>query len=147
VLTGKKLLETAGIPRSPDHPGRAWQTLERNLQALQAIGGLGHVAWEAGEQHTLEGHCHLHPPTWVRDRLVHGLFPEEAGRDAELLTGSDLAEWRRSLGLSQEALAGQLALSERTIRRAERAPEESLTPLLRKALALFQRPEMMPSKS
>jgi hypothetical protein len=145
VLSGKKLLETAGIPRSANHPGRAWQTLDRNLQALQALGGLGRVEWDVGEQHTLEGRCHLHPPTWVRDRLVHGLFPEEAGRDAEVLTGSDLAEWRRSLRLSQEALAGQLDLCERTIRRAETSPDHPLTPVLRKALARFQRSDLVPS--
>ncbi|MCX6954433.1 MAG: helix-turn-helix transcriptional regulator, partial [Verrucomicrobia bacterium] len=146
VLSGRKLLETAGIPLSAQNPFRAWQTLERNLEALQAIGGLGHVEWGAGEKHTLDGHCHLHPPTWVRDRLVHGLFPEEAGRDPELLTGADLAEWRRSLGLSQEALAGQLGLSERTIRRAETSPDQPLTSLLRKAIALFQGKELQSPK-
>ena len=145
ILTGQKLLETAGIHRSAQNPNRAWQTLDRNLQALQAIGGLGHVEWEPGEQHTLEGRCRLHPPTWVRDRLVHRLFPEETSRNADVLTGADLAEWRRSLGLSQEALASQLGLSERTIRRAEASMDRSLTASLRKALSHFHRPELTAS--
>lgn len=145
ILTGQKLLETAGIHRSARNPNRAWQTLDRNLQALQAIGGLGHFEWEPGEQHTLEGRCRLHPPTWVRDRLVHRLFPEETSRKSDVLTGTDLAEWRRSLGLSQEALASQLGLSERTIRRAEASMDHSLTASLRKALSHFQRPALTPS--
>lgn len=145
ILTGQKLLETAGIQRSARNPSRAWQTLDRNLQALQAIGGLGQVEWEAGEQHTLAGRCRLHPPTWVRERLVHRLFPEETGRNADVLTGADLAEWRRSLGLSQEALASQLGLSERTVRRAEASQDRSLTVSLRKALTHFQRPALAAS--
>lgn len=145
ILTGQKLLEIAGIHRSARNPNRAWQTLDRNLQALQSIGGLGHVEWEPGEQNTLEGRCRLHPPTWVRDRLVHRLFPEETSRNADVLTGADLAEWRRSLGLSQEALASQLGLSERTIRRAEASMDHSLTASLRKALSHFQRPALTAS--
>ena len=147
---GSRSRRRHGASAAPRNPG--WVTPERRKWVthwappkLQALGGLGRVEWDVGEQHTLEGRCHLHPPTWVRDRLVHGLFPEEAGRDAEVLTGSDLAEWRRSLRLSQEALAGQLDLCERTIRRAETSPDHPLTPVLRKALARFQRSDLVPS--
>lgn len=142
VLTGEKLLETAGIQRAARNPGRAWQTLDRNLKALQAIGGVGHVVWEDGERHTLHGRCHLHPPAWVRDRLVHHLRPQEEPRSLALLTGADLIEWRRSLGLTQAALAAQLAVSERTVRRAEKPPDRLLTPSLREALDRFKSPTL-----
>lgn len=61
----------------------------------------------------------IHPPAWIRDRLVHSLLPEEPVQTFAILTGSDLAEWRRSLKLTQAALAAQLGLSESTLRRAE----------------------------
>ena len=81
----------------------------------------------------------------MRERLVHRLFPEETSRNADVLTGADLAEWRRSLGLSQEALASQLGLSERTVRRAEASQDRSLTVSLRNALTHFQRPALAAS--
>ena len=137
VLTGEKLLETAGIHRTQQNPGRCWQTLDLNLKVLQSIGGVGHIEWESGEKHTLTGRCHLHPPAWIRDRLVHHLLPEEAARNITLLTGSDFAEWRRSLGLTQAALAKQLGLSTVTIRRAEASQDSPLTPSVREAIDRF----------
>lgn len=147
VLTGQKLLETAGIQRSPRNPGRCWQTLDLNLQVLQNIGGVGHIEWESDEKHTLEGRCHLHPPAWIRDRLVHHLLPEENVRDIALLTGNDLAEWRRSLRLTQATLASQLGLSQSTIWRAEASQDRALTSSLREALGRFQKPELPPTAS
>ena len=142
VLTGEKLLDTAGIPRHPEHPGRGWQTLDRNLEALQAIGGVGQIVWEPGEQHTLAGRCRLYPPTWVRDRLVHRLQPTEDPPRTSFLTGSDLVKWRRSVEFTQAELAGQLGLSERTLRRAEANPDRPLTLTVREAIERFQKPKL-----
>ncbi len=144
VFTGEKLLETAGIPRSARNPGRCWTTLERNLQVLQDIGGVGTIEWEPGERNALSGRCRISPPNWVRDRLVHRLQPREDFTSANLLTGTDLVEWRRALGLTQAELARQLQLSERTIRRAEALSEQPLTAPVRDALRRFQRPELPP---
>lgn len=144
VLTGEKLLETAGIQRSERNPGRSWVTLERNLQVLQDIGGVGSVEWEPGERNTLSGRCRIAPPPWVRDRLVHHLLPKEELSHTTLLTGTDLAEWRRSLELTQAELAQQLELSERTIRRAEGLSDRPLTTPVREALRRFQKPSALP---
>ena len=145
VLTGEKLLETAAIPYSTHNAGRAWQTLDRNLRALQGIGAVGRVEWEDEERNTLKGRCRLYPPAWIRDRLVHHLLPDEEARSVAILTGTDLTDWRRSLGLSQAALAVQLGLSERTVRRAETLADRLLTPSFRKALERFQRVPLLPS--
>lgn len=142
VLTGEKLLETAGIVRSPQNPGRCWQTLDLNLRVLQSIGGVGHIEWESEEKHTLGGRCRLHPPAWIRDRLVHHLLPEEPVQTFAILTGSDLAEWRRSLKLTQATLAAQLGLSESTLRRAEASQDTPLTTSVRAALGRFQQPTL-----
>ena len=140
VLTGEKLLKTAGIQRSTRNPSRCWTTLDRNLRVLQDIGGVGEVEWEPGEQHTLNGRCRISPPNWVRDRIVHHLQPREEPPSTLLLTGTDLLEWRRSLELTQAELARHLHLSERTIRRAEALSDQPLTAPVREALHRFQKP-------
>jgi hypothetical protein len=119
-------------------------TLERNLQVLQDIGGVGSVEWEPGERNTLSGRCRIAPPPWVRDRLVHHLLPKEELSHTTLLTGTDLSEWRRSLELTQAELAQQLELSERTIRRAEGLSDRPLTTPVREALRRFQKPSALP---
>jgi hypothetical protein len=144
VLTGEKLLKTAGIQRSTRNPSRCWTTLDRNLRVLQEIGGVGEVEWEPGERNSLNGRCRISPPNWVRDRLVHRLQPREEPPNTFLLTGTDLVEWRRSLELTQAELARHLHLSERTIRRAEALSDQPLTAPVREALHRFQKPGAAP---
>lgn len=64
VLTGKNLLNAAGIPYDPREPGRTWEKLERNLEELWRIQGLGRWEWDAGAQNTLSGLCRLYPAAW-----------------------------------------------------------------------------------
>ena len=128
TLTGEKLLDTAGIPVSTINPGRAWATLERNLVELQRVGGLGQVRWNPGEAQTGAGRCHLYPPQWVRDRLVHRIAPIElppAPAPAPL-TGGELRAWRQGREWTQTQAAKALHVSERTIRGAEAVPDATL---------------------
>jgi hypothetical protein len=126
TLTGEKLLDTAAISLSPHDPGRAWAALDRNLTELQRVGGLGHARWNQGEAKTRAGRCHLYPPQWVRDRLVHGIAPAELPVTPNLLTGSELRTWRQARGWTQTETAKMLGVSERTIRGAEAAPDARL---------------------
>lgn len=119
TLSGQKLLETAAIVVSPHDPGRAWATLDRNLTELQRLGGLGHTRWNPGEARTPLGRCHLFPPQWVRDRLVHGIAPIELPPTPSILTGGELREWRMGKRWTQTQAAKALGVGERTIQVAE----------------------------
>ena len=134
ALTGERLLATAGIPRTPTNPARAWATLARNLEALHRIGGLGTAEWTAGEENTLDGVCRLYPPQWVRERLVHGIAPAELPVAPLVLTGGELAAWRTARGWSQGTAAAALGVARRTIIRAEAAPAAPLSRSIRAAL-------------
>ena len=126
TLTGKRLLDTAGIPVSAHDPGRAWVALDRNLAELQRVGGLGLARWNPNEARTRAGRCHLYPPQWVRDRLVHGIAPTERPAAPSLLTGGELHAWRQARGWTQAQAAKMLGVGERTIRGAEAASDEPL---------------------
>lgn len=127
TLTGKTLLETAGIEPCPHNPSRPWETLDRNLAELQRVGGLGRWEWENGEKHTRAGRCRLYPPQWIRDRLVHGITPIEAPPPARIpRTGAELLQWRKDRGWTQAQAARELGVGERTIRVAEATPEAPL---------------------
>jgi hypothetical protein len=140
ALSGDTLLKTAGIQATPHNLSRAWHTLEQNLEELQRIGSLGYAEWEPGERNTFKGTCRLYPPSWVRDRLIHHLRPFEEMPAPRLQNGRELVAWRRSQGLTQPALAERLGLSERTLRRAEKRPEQPLTDAILEALSRVRGP-------
>jgi hypothetical protein len=126
TLTGQKLLDTAAIVVSPHDPGRAWAALDRNLAELQRVGGLGLARWSPGEARTPAGRCHLYPPQWVRDRLVHGIAPVELPQAPSILTGGELRTWRLAKRWTQTQAAKALGVSERTVQGAEATPEGPL---------------------
>ncbi len=134
TLTGQSLLEAAGIRFDPHKPSRAWNALERDLAELQRAEGLGAVSWEPGEERTLAGRCHLYPPQWVRDRMVHRLTPLEAPRGPSILTGGELKAWRRAKGWTQVQAAEALGVGTRTLKRAEADPDAALGRALEEAL-------------
>lgn len=135
TLTGHGLLDTAGIKFDPRKPGRAWASLDRDLTELQRVEGLGEVRWEPGGKHTLAGRCHLYPPQWVRDRLIHHLPPIEPLQGPSILTGSELRAWRRSKGWTQVQTAEALGVGARSVTRAEANPEAELGRALEEAIA------------
>jgi len=139
TLTGQKLLDTAGIPISPNDPARAWAALDRNLTELQRVGGLGHAAWTPNEARTLTSRCQLYPPQWVRDRLVHGIVPAELPARPVLMTGGELRAWRQARGWTQAGTAAKLGVSERTIRNAETATEAPISKSIHVGLAGLDR--------
>lgn len=135
TLSGKALLEAAGLTLDPRRPGETWETLERNLDALERVGGLGKAEWDHGARRTLGGMCRLYPPQWMRDRMVHRLPPVEPPRVPSILTGGELHAWRGSKGWTQAQAAEALGISPRTIRRAESEPGEALGWSFAKAFA------------
>ena len=135
TLTGQGLLETAGIKFDPNKPGRAWTSLERDLIELQRVEGLGEVRWEPGGERTLAGRCHLFPPQWVRDRLIHHLPPVEPPPAPSILTGSELRAWRRSKGWTQVQTARALGVGTRSVIRAEGDPDAELGRAIEEAIA------------
>jgi hypothetical protein len=125
TLEAAKLLHLAGISWIRGRPGRAWDTLDRTLEELQRIGELGHVEW-CGEKHLLATKVRLYPADWILDRTVRGLTPVERKPIIAPVNGAELVEWRKEKGWSQVALAKELAVGIATVKRAERAPNESL---------------------
>ena len=90
------------------------------------MGGLGLARWNPGEARTPAGRCHLYPPQWVRDRLVHGIPPVELPLAPSILTGGELRTWRLSKRWTQTQAAKALGVSERTVQGAEATPEGPL---------------------
>lgn len=70
----------------------------------------------------------------MRERLVHGIVPDERPPTPVLLTGSELREWRVARGWTQAQTAQALGVSERTIRGAETAPDAPLGRSIRAGL-------------
>ncbi len=136
-LTGKHLLEAAGIRFSAHDSKRAWTALQRDLDELQRIGGIGGIEWISAPL-TLGGVCRLHPPQWFRDRILHSVQPAESQLAFRVLTGSDLETWRKSRGFTQEDLADRLGLSLRTVQRAEQRADFALPWRLQKALLVLR---------
>jgi hypothetical protein len=133
TLTGAKLLEAAGIEIKHQKPSRAWLALQQNLEALQRVDGVGHFEWESAPW-TLLGRCRLYQPQWARERMVHGLLPPDAPPGPSLLTGGELAAWRKHKGWTQEDAASALGVSRYTIMRAEASPESPLKHSIHHAL-------------
>jgi DNA-binding XRE family transcriptional regulator len=135
-LGGGELLRLAGIPYSSRRAADAWTKLKKNLAELERVGGIGRIEWE-GEPWSLSGFAMLYPPQWARERTVHQIRPIEikALAFAVPMTGTELAEWRKSLDLTQAAAAERLGVSERTIRNAEKGMGRKLGPSLTRAFA------------
>ncbi|HNQ08645.1 MAG TPA: helix-turn-helix transcriptional regulator, partial [Tetrasphaera sp.] len=140
VLSGAKLMEAAGIKIQQQHPRRAWEALEENLEELKQVGGLGRYEWEEGPPWSLSGRCRLYQPQWVRERMVHGLVPPETTALPMPLTGAELRAWRASRNWTQQEAADQLKVSRRTVIRAEASPDEPLPHSVRAALSSLQQP-------
>lgn len=117
-LSGKNLLNLAGIELDLEHPQRAWTTIQRDLRELQHQKCLGEIHWE-GEPWTEFGICNLHPPQWTRDRVVHKVPPLEPFPKMVPTTGAELVVWRKQNNWTQVETARYLNVGERTIRRAE----------------------------
>jgi hypothetical protein len=145
TLKGSSLLSTAGIKYSPHDPGRTWKTLERNLHELQRRGGLERYEWE-GTPWSNDGICKLYPPQSARDRTVHGLRPIELPPAPSILTGGELAAWRKQRGWSQVEAATVLNVGVATLKRAEVAATEPLGRTLRKAIDDFFKQEKTESQ-
>ena len=101
---------------------------------MKRIGGLGRVEWDPGGERTLAGRCHLYPPQWVRDRLIHRVRPAERPPSPSVLTGGELRAWRSARGLTQAQTAELLGLGIRTIRRAEADEKAALGRSVTRAL-------------
>jgi hypothetical protein len=132
VISGKSLLQVAGIQYDKHRPGETWASLDRNLEELRRIGGIGTWEW-LDREHTLEGLCRLSPADWMLDRTVRGLVPIEEVPGLPVLTGSDLKSWRKARGLTQQQGAELLGVGVATIKRAESRADEALTPKLLEA--------------
>jgi hypothetical protein len=132
-LKGASLLHLAGIAYSKHDPARAWDALERDLEELRRIGGLGRWAWE-GPPRESDSIVVLHPPEWARDRLERGVAPLELPPAPSVLTGTELRKWRDARGLTQVAAAEMLGVSVDTVKRGEARGAAPLTRALVRAL-------------
>lgn len=132
-LSGRNALEFAGIqPERRWHPGRAWETFNANVTALQNLPrpGVGAVEWLRGTN-TLDGVVRFHAAPWQRVMTHHRLPPIET---KELpATGAALRADREARGWTQTDLARALGVSDRTVRNAEKG--DALPPSIRNALA------------
>jgi transcriptional regulator with XRE-family HTH domain len=66
---------------------------------------------------------------------VHQLRAQEDVPPLPIMTGGELAEWRKSRGWSQAETAKVLGVGERTVRRAESEPHKPLGHSIRETLA------------
>lgn len=132
-LSGKNLLALAGVEVNAEHPHRAWMAIQRDLKELQDHKCLGEIHWE-GEPWTELGICHVHPPQWTRDRIVHKVLPLEPFPKLFPSTGAELIAWRRQKNWTQIEAARWLRVGERTIRRAESHMDDKLPKRLLEAL-------------
>ena len=132
-FTGAKLLATAGIEYTPGRAKRSWDKARGALDELIRIEELGRYEW-VGEPWTLQGKIDLFPAQWMRDRTWGELAPVEKVAVTPPQTGAELVAWRKARGLSQEAFAKELGVSERTIRNAERPHVAKMPPSVAKAL-------------
>jgi len=132
-LTGANVLELAGIRYRSTHPAEAWNALDRDLAELQRIGGLGQWQWKR-DKHTLAGVMELHPPEWALDRTLRKLTPIEPSPPPPILTGAELAKFRKGRGWTQEQAAKELGVGIATLKRAEAKPDVPMGPALTKAL-------------
>ena len=134
-LKGESLLRAAGLPYQQRNVTATWRSIERNLTELKRRGGVEHWHWHGNPD--LGTICRLYAPTWAVDRIARGVPPAEKKAPPTALTGSELKAWRKQENLTQATAATKLAVTKRTIQRAEATPEKPLTTKLRTALATY----------
>lgn len=138
-LSGRKLLELAGIPYTERRAAVAWRKLERTLEALVGVELLTY-AWD-GEPWTLDGYCDIAPAGWMMDRVGRGLVPVERPAAVIPRTGAELMEWRTARGWSQRAAAARLGVGQSSLSNAEAKPDAEVSA---KLLAALKRMAMAP---
>jgi len=139
--SAKILLEMAGIPITPDRPGRMWQRLETTLTKLVELKNAAGVeepyldSWKwITYERTLPGTIALTPAKHIKNFMIHGVPPLELPPVTIPLTGTELLAWRNARGMSQAELARRLGIHSRTIIRAEKKPAAPLPKPLRDKL-------------
>ena len=110
-----------------NHPGRAFDQLEKNLDVLVKHGILGDWTWTQNPR-TEKGTILLKMPVAVADRVLRGIrdnaaLPPRRNIRAEIKDGPGLRKWRLEHKLSQGELAARLGVSRWTLIRAEKLPE------------------------
>jgi DNA-binding XRE family transcriptional regulator len=141
-LSGRKLLDLAGIPFTERRAVRAWASLRKTLDELRRVGQLHAYTW-VPEEHawTLGGICHLHSSPWITDRAARGLLPEESPVDRDRpVTGAELRAWRERKGWTQRQAAKSLRVTQGAISQAESKGTEPLGHKLRAAFLPFLDP-------
>jgi hypothetical protein len=123
-LTGRTLLDLAGIPYAERRAVEAWRKLERELDALEKVELLTY-RW-AADPWTLAAVCEVAPAGWMMDRVGRGLVPVERPPASIPRTGAELLEWRTARGWSQRAAAGRLGVSQQALSKAEAKPAGEL---------------------
>lgn len=130
-ITASKLISVAGIKRS--RLDKAWETLERNLNKLKEVGGLGSYEW-LNAKNTLDGMVRLHMPQKAVDHLVHEVPIRELPAATMPTNGAELREWRERRGMTQAQVATLLGVSLNTVEKSEGKPDKQLGPSIRKAM-------------
>ncbi len=124
-LTGRTLLDLAGITYTERRAVEAWRKLERELDALEKVELLTY-RWDA-DPWTLAAVCEVEPAGWMMDRVGRGLVPVERPPASIPRTGAELLEWRTARGWSQRAAAGRLGVGQSTLSNAEAKLEAALS--------------------
>jgi len=125
-ITGKKLIDAAGIRYKRNKPGLAWRSLTRTLKELHKRGCLGRIVVE-GTPDTPDAMYCLYPPTWQSDRVLRKLRPIEDWHHEIPLTGAELRTWREKNNWTQAELAKLVGVARSTVARAEAGGEKRLT--------------------
>lgn len=136
-LSGRKLLELAGIPYTDHRAAEAWTKLERELGELERIGMTAPANW-IGDPWTLDGICCLSPAAWIEDRTTRQLVPEERPTEDLPRTGAELTSWRKSRAWSRREAARRLGVTSQALDLAEGKPAESLGPKVAAALTRWR---------
>ena len=133
-LTGRKLLDLAGITYTDRRAAEAWSKLRRELDELERIGQLSPTSWD-GEPWTLDGVCVLSPAAWIEDRTSRQLRAEERPVVDIPRNGGELRAWREARGWSRREAAKRLGLPASTMDKAEAKAETALGAKVAAALA------------
>ena len=133
-LTGRKLLDLAGIPYTERRADRAWERLRRELAELERIGMLSPTGWD-GEPWTVAGVCRLSAAAWIGDRTVRQLPATERPVVDIPRNGAELRAWRKVRGWSRREAAKRLGLPASTLDKAEAKAETALGAKVAAALA------------
>lgn len=136
-LSGRTLLDLAGIRYTSRRAVPAWNALRRDLDKLEQIGMLAPTWWD-GEPWTLDGVCVLSPAAWIEDRTSRQLRAEELPPVDLPRTGAELREWREARGWSRRETAKRLGVAAATVDKAEAKPDRALGSKVAGALASWR---------